>query len=390
MSLSRSISQPSREDACLGECLQKIRTPSRHDHSEPIIAKEDAISPVDENTDPPSKPKAAEPAVDEPVEARIERLGRERPKIFRTIWSEMGFVFSVSMSQILAVRSLFVSTRRCLTILQEYFISGFNVILPTLVAKLHIPSSAAVWPASAFSLVVASTLLVFGRVADMFGGKVVYLFGLAWLSVWSIIAGFSQNQLMLDFCRALQGIGPAAFLPSGVMLMGSIYRPGPRKNLVFSIYGTCAVVGFFTGIFFSGVVGQYLHWGWYFWIGAFLAAITTLTAYFAVPSDYEEKRKQGIKMDWMGAGLIVSGLVLFVFSITDSSHAPNGWKTPYVYILLIIGYFLLGAAIYVEGWVAKTPLLPFDLFCVPYMKALIAALFLVYGCLSVYLLYGTF
>lgn len=102
---------------------------------------------------------------------------------------------------------------------------------------LHIPPASSVWPASAFSLVVASTLLVFGRLADMFGGYPVFMFGLAWLLGWSIIAGFSQNELMLDFCRALQGLGPAAFLPSGVMLMGSIYRPGPRKNLVFSIYG---------------------------------------------------------------------------------------------------------------------------------------------------------
>jgi MFS family permease len=272
---------------------------------------------------------------------------------------------------------------------QEYFISGFNVIIPTLVVKLNIPAEAAVWPASAFSLVVASTLLVFGRLTDMFGGKAVFVFGLAWLLVWSIIAGFSQNQLMLDFCRALQGIGPAAFLPSGVMLMGSIYRPGPRKNLAFSVYGTCAVVGFFTGIFFSGVVGEYLHWGWYFWIGAFMAVFTAITAYLAVPSDYEEKRQLGIKMDWMGALFIVSGLVLFVFAITESSHAPDGWRTPYVYILLIVGCSLLGIAVYVEGWVVKAPLLPFDLFCVPYMKALLVALFLLYGCFGIYLLYGT-
>ena len=77
---------------------------------------------------------------------------------------------------------------------------------------------------------------------------------------------------MLDFCRALQGLGPAAFLPSGVMLMGSLYRPGPRKNLVFSIYGTMAVIGFFVGIFASGIIGQYIYWGryrvssfWWFW-----------------------------------------------------------------------------------------------------------------------------
>ncbi len=46
------------------------------------------------------------------------------------------------------------------------------------------------------------------------------------------------------------------------MLMGSIYRPGPRKNLVFSLYGGSAPLGFFAGVFFAGLTGQYLYFGW--------------------------------------------------------------------------------------------------------------------------------
>jgi MFS family permease len=61
-----------------------------------------------------------------------------------------------------------------------------------------------------------------GRLADMYGGKIVFNAGLVWLLIWSIIAGFSKNYIMLILCRALQGFGPAAFLPSGIMLLGSI------------------------------------------------------------------------------------------------------------------------------------------------------------------------
>jgi MFS family permease len=120
-------------------------------------------------------------------------------------------------------------------------------VLPTLTQDLKIPVASITWPASAFSLTLASSLLFFGRLSDMYGGYPCYLAGLAWLTFWSLIAGFSKNELMLNFCRALQGLGPAAFLPSSMMLLGSIYRPGPRKNLVFSIYGSCAPVGFFVG-----------------------------------------------------------------------------------------------------------------------------------------------
>ena len=318
-----------------------------------------------------------EPTLDigreESLEARIERLGRERPASFPTMWSEVAFIFSVMMSQIMT----------------EYFVSGFNVIIPTLINVLHIPESSSVWPASAFSLVIASTLLVFGRLGDMYGGFVVYLSGLTWLAVWSLIAGFSVNPIMLDFCRALQGLGSAAYLPAGVMLLGNAYRPGPRKNLVFSLYGTCAVGGFFVGIFFAGLVGQYMHWAWYFWIGAILTALTTILSYFSITSDSAEKRKNAIQMDWVGAGLIVCGLVLVVFAITDSSHAPNGWMTPYIPTLLVVGGLSLGAAIYVEGWVARMPLLPADVFAIKSMTPLMIALLLNYGSLGIYLLYGT-
>lgn len=224
----------------------------------------------------------------------------------------------------------------------------------------------------------------------MYGGYPVYLGGVVWLTLWSIVAGFAQNELMMVFCRALQGLAPAAYLPSSLMLLGSIYRPGLRKNIIFSIYGACAPLGFFIGILFAGVTAEYATWGWYFWIGAILTAITTVIAYFTIPSDIKERRGLGIKTDWLGAILSSCGLILVVYAITDSSQAPNGWATPYIYVLLIIGVLLLGATVYVEGWVAEMPLLPPDLFAVKYMKPLILALFFTYGSLGIFLLYTTF
>jgi MFS family permease len=226
----------------------------------------------------------------------------------------------------------------------------------------------------------------------MYGGYPVYVAGMIWLTIWSLIAGFSTNEIMLNFCRALQGLGPAAFLPSSVMILGSIYRPGPRKNLVFGIYGGAAPAGFFLGIFFAGLTAEYTTWAWYFWIGCILAATTGVTAYMTIPSDVQEKRTASnkVKMDWLGAILIVTGLILFTFAIIDSSHAPNQWKTPYIYILFIVGSLLLLASAYIETCIASQPLLPASLFRVPHMPALIIALFLTYGSLGIFLLYATF
>lgn len=320
-----------------------------------------------------SKHGSIDPVMEESMEARIARLGRERPPAFKTAFSEIMFCFSILMSQILT----------------EFFVSGFTVIIPTLIVELDIPQTSSVWPATAFSLVIASTLLVFGRLGDMYGGYPIFVAGTAWLLVWSIITGFSINSMMLIFCRALQGLGAAAFLPTGVMLIGSAYRPGPRKNIVFALYGACAIVGFFLGIFVAGLVGQFLPWGWYFWIGSILCGLTVTTSVLSIPNDREERRRNNITMDYWGAATIVVGVVLVVFAITESAHAANGWRTPYIPALFAVGCVTLLAAVYIEGWVAKLPILPPDIFAVRSLVPLVFALMLLYGTMGIYLLYGT-
>ncbi|KAK1145565.1 hypothetical protein N8T08_004123 [Aspergillus melleus] len=305
-------------------------------------------------------------------DAYIEQLGRLRPPCFPNLFSELAFCFSIMMSQILA----------------EYYISGSNVLLPTLVKELHIPAASTIWPSTALSLVVTSTLLIFGRLADMYGGYILYVAGFTWMIISSILAGVSVSWLMLLICRALQGLALACFLPAGMMILGSTYRPGPRKNLVFSIYGACAALGFFAGIFFSGICSQFLTWRWYFFFGAILSGITTVSSYFYIPNDYREKRKLGIQMDWAGCCLSVPGTVLLVFAIAECSYAPQGWRTPYIPVCFALGIILLAIMTYVEGWVVPNPLLPGDMFHVRHMTALAIALLFLYGSLGTFLLYS--
>ncbi|KAJ5651905.1 hypothetical protein N7507_009331 [Penicillium longicatenatum] len=314
----------------------------------------------------------SEPTGTHTNEPDLEKLGRDRPPHFSSQWSELAFCFSIVMSQILA----------------EFYITGSNLLLPTLIAELNIPEASTIWPTTALSLVVCATLLIFGRLTDMYGGYLLYNAGAIWLTISSILAGVSTTSLMLIICRALQGLALGALLPSGMMILGSTYRPGPRKNLVFSIYGACAALGFFAGFFVSGICGQFLTWRWYFYIGAILSAIMAASSIFSIPRDYYEKKELGMRMDWPGLALSITGTTLFVFAIADSSYAPQGWKTPYIIVFFVLGIFLLGAMAYIEGWVVPNPLLPGDIFGVKHMTALVVALLFLYGSLGIFLLYG--
>lgn len=109
-----------------------------------------------------------------------------------------------------------------------------------------------------------------------------------------------------------------------------------------------------------------------------------------IPAETSGQMTEGIKMDWLGSVLFASSFILLVFAITDSAYAPKGFATSYIIVTLVVGVLLLVTAIYVEGWVAEQPLIPFSLFAVPQMKALFLALFFTYGSLGIFLLYATF
>lgn len=233
-------------------------------------------------------------------------------------------------------------------------------------------------------------LLPIGRVADLHGGYVVFTAGLAWFFLWTLVAGFSRSHAMLIACRALQGLGPAAFLPAGLMILGQTYRPGPRKNLVFSLYGAFAPLGFFLGIMVGGVTGQYLSWRWYFWLGSIVVFAAGLGAAFSLPRETTLRAPGGGGMDYWGTATTVPALILIVFAVTDGAHAPHGWRTNYIIATFVVGSVLLIAAIVLEGWVVAQPLLPASLFRAKHMKTLVLSLIFAYGNFGIFIFYASF
>jgi MFS family permease len=194
---------------------------------------------------------------------------------------------------------------------------------------------------------------------------------------------------MLIACRAMQGLGPSAFLPSSVAIMSRIYRPGPRKNLVFSMFGAFSCIGFYSGIIFGALSAQVFGWKWYFFIGAFFCVSIFITGILTIPKSQGDPQL-GLNMDWLGTATVVPGLSLVVFALTDGSNAPQGWRTPYIYAALILGIICLALFVYIEGWRANQPLMPAEVFKTKYMTRLVFALFMCYGCFGLWLFFASF
>jgi MFS family permease len=291
----------------------------------------------------------------------------------KSIWSEVVFVVSISISRSLC----------------GYSLIGFPTLLPTLVDKFHLEGTSRIWLASIFPLVLSAFLIPFRRLADRFGVLLVFHLGLAWTLIWTLFAGISTNGSMLIACRAMQGLGGAAHFLSGATILSGIYSPGSRRDRVFFLYESMELLGSFLGILVAGLVSQYLSWRWYFWVAAILALQALVGSALTVPESAKSfSQRAKVPMDWLGCFTTASALILTACWIIEFPDAPQGWRTPYLLATEVLSIVSLGLAVYVEGWIAEKPLLPLRILETSRVGPLLVGLFFGYGAVGLYLLYA--
>ena len=220
------------------------------------------------------------------------------------------------------------------------------------------------WLVAGYSLTVGTFILFSGRLGDIIGYKTIFIFGLAWFSFWSLVAGLSvySNYTLAVFSRVLQGIGPALCLPNALAIFGTAYPPGHRKAMVFACFGAVAPTGAIVGGVFASLLSM-VWWPWAMWVMAiwlaFLCAVSpliilSLPRKAAQPASW---RAWITALDLPAAVIGVTSLVLFNFAWTQ---APiGGWDTPTALVPLILGLLLFGLFICVEVRWSPSPLLPF-------------------------------
>lgn len=224
------------------------------------------------------------------------------------------------------------------------------------------------WYSAAYGLTSGSFVLPSGRLGDLFGHKKIFVTGFVWLGLWELAGGFSEyvqrggsggGTVFFIFCRAMQGIGAALLVPNGQAMLGRGYRPGPRKNMVMSLFGAAAPLGFVAGGAMASLFAQVVSWPWAFWTMAAVCIGLAGNSVLILPSTEMTMRKADISLwkqiDGPGVMLGVSGLVLFNFAFNQAPIVS--WSTPYTYFILIIGVLLLASFVYVELH-ASHPLVP--------------------------------
>ncbi len=227
--------------------------------------------------------------------------------------------------------------------------------LPTIGRDLHALTGAP-WVATAYLLTSAITTLLFGKLGDMYGRKMIFQISIVVFLAGSALCGTAQSLLALVLFRGLQGIGGGG-LNSLVQAITGDVVPARQRARYQAYLGIVATVALIAGPFLGGLFAQDLSWRWIFYINIpiGIAALAAVAAWLRLP-----RRAGSGRLDVAG-GLLAAVVTTAVLLAATWGGTRYGWTSAPVLALLVTGVTALAAYLAVERRAAE-PITPLHLF----------------------------
>lgn len=252
-----------------------------------------------------------------------------------------------------------------------------NVALPRIGTNLHAGLTSLQWTLNAYTLALSGLLLLGGSLGDRLGRRRIFVFGVLWFTIASVLCGAAPTASLLISTRALQGVGAALLTPGSLAILQSVFRREDRATAVGAWSGLGGVATAI-GPVLGGVLVGVAPWGWrlVFLINIPLAAVVVFTAQRYIPETRDAEAKG--RLDVLGAVLASLGLAGLVLGLTEGP--ARGWPA-YAVLATATGVLLLLAFVFFERR-HPDPLLPLSLFSVRQFTAANLVTFAVYAALS--------
>ncbi|KAJ5542955.1 hypothetical protein N7461_008958 [Penicillium sp. DV-2018c] len=249
--------------------------------------------------------------------------------------------------------------------------NGISVTLPTIARDLGAQNTIS-WAGT--SSLIANTMftVLYGRLSDIFGRKIVYIYALCLLCIADLLCGLSQNPDMFYVFRGVAGIAGGGVTSLTMIIVSDIVtleKRGKYQGILGAALGLGNIVGPFLGAAFV----MRSTWRGFFWLISPLAALSAVAGHFLIPDTASKRsfRDNIARIDWYGLLASSIGIIFVLIPISGGgSYFP--WDSPMVIAMLVIGGCAFVVFFFIEWRVAPLPMLPVVFF----KNKVISAIFL--------------
>jgi EmrB/QacA subfamily drug resistance transporter len=231
-----------------------------------------------------------------------------------------------------------------------------NVALPALAEDLNADVAGLQWVLNGYMLALASLILLAGSLGDRYGRRLVFVIGVAWFAIASLLCALAQTTGQLVAARVLQGIGGALLTPGSLAIIEASFRPQDRGRAIgaWSGFGSVAAA---IGPFLGGYLVDAASWRFVFLINLPIAAAVMAIALRHVPES-RDAMESGRRLDFVGAVTGAAGLGGITYAlIAAGDHGVDG-----TIVAAGVGGLLLFVAFIIVERKSRDPMLPLSIF----------------------------
>lgn len=195
-----------------------------------------------------------------------------------------------------------------------------NIALPSISRDFHAQISGLQWIVDAYTLVLASLLMLSGSTADRIGRRRVFMFGLCVFSIGSLLCSLAPDLDWLIAFRALQAIGGSMLTPVALSIVRNVFADERERAQAIGLWGATVGVSMALGPILGGVLVVSLSWRAVFWINLPVGLVAVGLTRCFVP---ESRARTPRRLDPVGQFLVIALLASLTYAIISAPSA--GW-----------------------------------------------------------------
>lgn len=221
-----------------------------------------------------------------------------------------------------------------------------NVGLPKIMASFGVGIDKIEWVLTAYMLAMAVMLPTSGWLADKFGYKKVYFWGLFLFTLGSFLCGLSGNENMLIISRVIQGLGAGSLMPVGMAIITREFPPSER-GVALGFWAIAAAASVSFGPLIGGYLVDNFKWNLIFDVNIPIGIVGMMVT-LIIQKEYINKRIKGF--DLIGFLSVSIFLPFFLYALTEGNASSNsqGWQSPEILLFFAISIIALAVFISVE------------------------------------------